>query len=97
MLYPLKLHRHSMQMTVLSDSNLDLTCIKEWSSSFAFKRFGLICHVGRGGAKSKTEAMYFPPPQQLYQDANTLPLEIDGGCVTFTQSLVKIIVSPGSY
>lgn len=52
----------------------------------SFKRFGLICHVGRGGAKSKTEAMYFPPPQQLYQDANTLPLEIDGGCVTFTQS-----------
>ena len=43
-------------------------------------------HVGRGAAKSKTEAMYFPPPRTSYQDANTLPLEIDGGVVTFTQS-----------
>ena len=38
MLYPSKLHRHSMQMTVLSYSNLDLTCIKEWSSSFALSK-----------------------------------------------------------
>jgi hypothetical protein len=27
-----------------------------------FKQFGLICHVGRNGSKSKTEAMYFPAP-----------------------------------
>ena len=25
-----------------------------------FKKFGLVCHVGRNGSKSKTEAMYFP-------------------------------------
>jgi len=51
-----------------------------------FKHFGLACHVGRDGAKSKTEAMYFPPAQSPYQDANTLPLDVDGGIVTFTQT-----------
>ena len=51
-----------------------------------FRRLGLTCHVGRSGSKSKTEAMYFPPPRSSYEDANTLPLEVDGGAVTFTQA-----------
>ena len=51
-----------------------------------FRRLGLTCHVGRSGSKSKTEAMYFPPPRSSYEDANTLPLEVDGGVVTFTQA-----------
>ena len=44
-----------------------------------FKRFGLTCHVGRNNAKSKTEAMYFPPPGVRYEDADTSPLLIDTG------------------
>jgi hypothetical protein len=51
-----------------------------------FRRLGLTCHIGRGGLKSKTEAMFFPPPRCLYEDANTLPLEVDGGLVTFTRA-----------
>ena len=51
-----------------------------------FRRLGLTCHVGRAGSKSKTEAMYFPPPRSSYEDANTLPLEVDGGLVTFTRA-----------
>jgi hypothetical protein len=39
-----------------------------------FKQFGLICHVGRNGSKSKTEAMYFPAPGLRYEDADTSPL-----------------------
>jgi hypothetical protein len=30
--------------------------------------------------------MYFPPPRSSYEDANTLPLEVDGGVETFTQA-----------
>ncbi len=51
-----------------------------------FKRLGLTCYVGRSGSKSKTEAMYFSPPRSSYEDANTLPLKVDGGVVTFTQA-----------
>ncbi len=51
-----------------------------------FRRLGLICHVGRGGSKSKTKAMYFPPPRSSSEDASTLPIKVDGGAVTFTQS-----------
>ncbi len=36
--------------------------------------------------KSKTEAVYFPPPRSSYEDAKTLPLEFDVGVVTFTHS-----------
>ena len=48
-----------------------------------FKQFGLICHVGRNGFKSKTEAMYFPGPG--LENTDTSPLQIDGGEVPFTQ------------
>ena len=44
-----------------------------------FKRFGLTCHVGRNNAKSKTEAMYFPPPGARYEDADTSPILINTG------------------
>ena len=44
-----------------------------------FKRFGLTCHVGLGDGKSKTEAMYFPPPGTTYKDADTSPLLINTG------------------
>jgi hypothetical protein len=44
-----------------------------------FKRFGLTCHVGRNKSKSKTEAMFFPPPGVRYEDADTSPILIDIG------------------
>ena len=50
-----------------------------------FKQFGLICHVGRNGSKSKTESMYFPAPGLKYEDADTSPLLVDGGEVPFTE------------
>jgi hypothetical protein len=34
---------------------------------------------------SKTEAMYFPPPKSAYDQADTTPLNIDGGHVHFTK------------
>ena len=49
-----------------------------------FKQFGLICHVGQNGSKSKTEAMYFPAPGLKYEDADTSPLLVDGSEVPFT-------------
>ena len=87
MLYPPNLHRRSMQMTVLSYSNLDLTCTKEWSSSFALSK-GLASSAMWDAEEPnrRQKQCISRPPKQLYQDANTLPLEIDGGCVTFTQS-----------
>ncbi len=33
-----------------------------------------------------TVAMYFPPPKSMYEEANTFPLEVDGGLVTFTKA-----------
>ncbi len=44
-----------------------------------FKRFGLTCHVGRNKSKSKTEAMFSPPPGVRYEDADTSPILIDTG------------------
>ena len=87
MLYPSKLHRYSMQMMMLSYSNLDLTCIEEWSSSFALSK-GLASSAMWDAEEPnrRQKQCISPPPFQLCQDANTLQLEIDGGCVTFTQS-----------
>ena len=44
-----------------------------------FKKFGLTCHVGHKNGKSKTKAMYFPPPGAMYKDADTSPLLINTG------------------
>lgn len=61
-----------------------------------FKKFGLSCHVGRDGSRSKTEAMYFPAPGLKYEDADTSPLQIDGGEVPFTQKF-KLLGSMLAY
>ena len=52
--------------TKLCDSreNLQLSLQRIFS---VFKKFGLSCHVGRDGSKSKTEAMYFPAPGLKYE------------------------------
>ena len=46
-------------------------------------------HVGRDldkdGADSKTEAMYIPPADGNYDDADTSPLQVDGGLIPFTK------------
>ena len=55
-----------------------------------FKRFGLTMHVGRNGAASKTEAMFFPGAGHSYEDGDTSPMEVDGGTVTFTKSFVYL-------
>jgi len=69
--------------TKLSDSRENL--LKSLQLIFTvFRQFGLVCHVGRNGSKSKTEAMYFPAPGLKYEDADTSPLQIDGGEVPFT-------------
>ena len=55
-------------------------------------RFGLVMHCGRARedgsieAKSKTEAVYFPPPGVLPTDDDISPLRVDDhrGIVTFT-------------
>ena len=47
-----------------------------------FKQFGLICHVGRNGSKSKTESMYFPAPGLKYEDADTSPLLTAAKCLS---------------
>lgn len=52
-----------------------------------FKRFGLTMHVGRDGAASKTEAMYFPGAGTAYSAADTTPIPVDGnGACQFTKS-----------
>jgi hypothetical protein len=63
--------------TELADSRINLQKNLELIFS-VFKQFGLICHVGRNGSKSKTEAMYFPAPGLRYEDADTSPLLVDG-------------------
>ena len=64
--------------TKLSDSRENL--LKSLQLIFTvFRQFGLVCHVGRNGSKSKTEAMYFPAPGLKYEDADTSPLQMDGG------------------
>lgn len=59
------------------------------------RRFGLEMHTGVGFCtnacpdkcrehkKSKTEALYVPPADQSYHDADTSPFEADGGYITF--------------
>ena len=51
-----------------------------------FKRFGLTCHVGRNGGKSKTEAMFFPPPGVKYEEADLSPVVVGDGEITFTKT-----------
>jgi len=42
---------------------------------------------GRGGAASKTEAMYFPSSRQRYEDGNTSNFPVDDtGSISFTES-----------
>ena len=48
------------------------------------KLFGLSCHCGRDGKKSKTEAMCILPTRKLRKEADLSNLEIDGGIVPFT-------------
>jgi hypothetical protein len=51
-----------------------------------FKRFGLICHVGRTSGKSKTKDMFFPPPGVKYEDPDLSPIALDNGEITFTKT-----------
>ena len=42
------------------------TCNMGWNSfttTLHFARFGLEMHIGRGSSESKTECVFFPPPQ----------------------------------
>jgi hypothetical protein len=50
-------------------------------------RFGLIMHIGRDGKKSKTEAMFFPPPgtKATPKDITQFSVENDQGYITFTE------------
>jgi hypothetical protein len=38
-----------------------------------FARFGLEIHIGRNGGESKTECVFFPPPQ-LFQQCQSLAI-----------------------
>jgi hypothetical protein len=51
-----------------------------------FKRFGLTCPVGRNGSRSKTEAMFFPPPGVRYEDTDLSPIAVDNCEITFTNN-----------
>jgi hypothetical protein len=42
------------------------------------RKLGLQMRIGRGATASKTEAMYFPPPRQVYAAADTSRSLIDG-------------------
>jgi hypothetical protein len=55
-----------------------------------FKLFGLTCHLGRNGGKSKTrtEAMFFPPPGVKYEDADLSPIAVDDSEITFTKTFI---------
>ncbi len=61
-----------------------------------FKRFGITCHVGRNGGKSKTEAMFFPPPGMKYEDADLSLIAVDDGEITFTKTF-KLLGSVLAY
>ena len=51
-----------------------------------FKRFGLMCHVYRGGPKkSKTEAMHFPANHGQEAEEDTSDFPMGGGTVHFTE------------
>ena len=41
------------------------------------KRFGLLMHVGKNGGKSKTEALYIPPPGLEALDTNRDKVVVD--------------------
>jgi hypothetical protein len=57
-----------------------------------FKRFGLTCHVVRNGGKSKTEAMFFPPPGVKYEDADLSPIAVHDGEITFTKTFKLLLM-----
>jgi hypothetical protein len=48
------------------------------------KAFGLTCHVGRNGKKSKTEAVYIPRAGK-FELADTSDLFVDGGNIPFVK------------
>ena len=56
---------------------------------FHLRKFCLNIHVGRGGTASKTEAMFCPKQQKLYQSENAgrFDLDGDGFVVDFTDKL----------
>jgi hypothetical protein len=49
-------------------------------------RFGVLMHFGRDGKKSKTEAVYFPPPgvEATQEDVAKFGVYNDHGYITFT-------------
>ena len=47
------------------------------------RKFGLTMHVGRGGAASKTEAMYIPGARNLTTDGDASSFAVDDGRVSF--------------
>jgi hypothetical protein len=49
--------------------------------------FGLMMHIGRDGKKSKTEAVYFPPPgvEATPKDIAQFGEDNDQGYITFTE------------
>jgi hypothetical protein len=49
-----------------------------------FLRFGLHIHIGRGGAASKTEAMYCPARGFKYEDGDTSNFDVAGGYIGFS-------------
>ena len=52
------------------------------------RRSGLLMHVGWGGKRSKTEAMYCPARNEAYDDGGTSDLVLDcGGTISFTEFL----------
>jgi hypothetical protein len=54
------------------------------------------CHVGRNGGKSKTEAMFFLPPDAKYEGADLSPIAVGDGHITFTKSF-KLLGSMLAY
>ena len=56
------------------------------------KAFGLTCHVGRNGTKSKTEAMYIPGAGK-FELADTSDLLVDEGNIPFVKQFKYL----GSY
>jgi hypothetical protein len=53
--------------------------------------FGLLMHVGTGGKKSKTEAMFCPARGARYEDGDTSDLVLNcGGTVSFTKTFVYL-------
>jgi hypothetical protein len=46
-----------------------------------FLRFGLHTHIGRGGAASKTEAMYCRTRGSKYEEGDTSIFDVDDGYI----------------